>query len=736
MTLSALLWLIPVLPLLGALINGLRALADPHGTKNKTITNAIALGSTGLSAILATLAVLQYVGQGIATPFEVDYFTWIPAGTGEVVGGLAGNFAVTFGLQLDTLSATMLMIVTWIGFLIHVYATGYMAHEKGYTRFFTYLNLFMFMMLLLVLGNNYLVMFVGWEGVGLCSYLLIGFYYDKKFAADAGKKAFIVNRIGDFGFILGIFLIFNYFGTADYTNVFALAASDPSRFAGPATAICLLLFVGAIGKSAQFPLYVWLPDAMAGPTPVSALIHAATMVTAGVYMVVRSNVLFRLSPEAMLVVALIGAFTAIFAATIGIAQNDIKKVLAYSTVSQLGFMFLAVGVGAYTAAIFHVMTHAFFKACLFLGSGSVIHGCNGEQDMRKMGGLRKYMPKTWLTFLIATIAIAGIPPLAGFFSKDEILANAFFKRFDTLGAPLMYVPLFCWVLGMIAATLTAFYMFRLYFMTFEGEYRGAHVAGAEASEPAHKGHDVIGDHTPLHPVAEPKAQDEHQGGHSAHPHESPLSMTGVLGILAFLSIVGGLVGIPLGAFGIHDPNMFQRWLSPILLPLGGEPFEFHHAPIALEWVLILLSVGVAVFGIALAWKYYGKDKEWSIPRALAAKYPALHRLVENKYYVDELYQRTVIAGTLAFSNVLAWIDVHVIDGIVNGTRHVTVFLFGGGSSLFDRYVVDGLVNGVAGTARYGSALARRAQTGLVQSYALTMGAGLVLLAAVYLFMKA
>ncbi|HUF16959.1 MAG TPA: NADH-quinone oxidoreductase subunit L [Thermoanaerobaculia bacterium] len=731
-----LLWLIPGLPLLGALVNGLRALADPHGTKNKTITNVVALGSTGLSAILATVAVLQYVGQGIALPFKVDYFTWIPAGTGEVVGGLAGNFAVTFGLQLDTLSATMLMIVTWIGFLIHVYATGYMAHEKGYTRFFTYLNLFMFMMLLLVLGNNYLVMFVGWEGVGLCSYLLIGFYYDKKFAADAGKKAFIVNRIGDFGFILGIFLIFNYFGTSDYTSVFALAASDPSRFAGPATAICLLLFVGAIGKSAQIPLYVWLPDAMAGPTPVSALIHAATMVTAGVYMVVRSNVLFRLSAEAMLVVALIGAFTAIFAATIGIAQNDIKKVLAYSTVSQLGFMFLAAGVGAYTAAIFHLMTHAFFKACLFLGSGSVIHGCNGEQDMRKMGGLRKHMPKTWLTFLIATIAIAGIPPLAGFFSKDEILANAFFKRFDSLGAPLMYMPLFFWILGMIAATLTAFYMFRLYFMTFEGEYRGAHAAGAEASEPEHKGHDVIGEHTPLHPTDGPKAQATHPGGHAAHPHESPLSMTGVLGVLAFLSVVGGLVGIPLGAFGIHHPNMFQSWLSPILLPLGGVPFEFHHASVAVEWVLILLSIGVALLGIAIAWKLYGKDTTWTIPRRLAAKYPALHRVVENKYYVDELYHRTVIAGTLILSNVLAWVDVHVVDGIVNGTRHATVFLFGHGSSLFDRYVVDGLVNGVAGTARYGSTLARRVQTGLVQSYALTMGAGLVLLAAVYLFMKA
>ena len=418
----------------------------------------------------------------MSSAFQHAYYTWIPAGLGHVGANGIANFAVDFAFRIDTLSCTMLLIVTWIGFLIHVYATGYMAHEEGYTRFFTYLNLFMFMMLLLVLGANYMVMFVGWEGVGLCSYLLIGFYYDKNFAADAGKKAFVANRIGDFGFILGIFLIFNTFGTADYGKVFALASANPAAYAGIATTICLLLFVGACGKSAQIPLYVWLPDAMAGPTPVSALIHAATMVTAGVYMVVRSNVLFRLSPDAMLVVAIVGAVTAIFAATIGIAQNDIKKVLAYSTVSQLGFMFLAAGVGAFTAAIFHVMTHAFFKACLFLGAGSVIHGCGGEQDMRKMGGLRKYMPKTRMTMLIACIAIAGFPPLAGFFSKDEILATTF----EHHG--------FLYFLGMVAATCTAFYMFRLYFMTFSGDYRAAHVEGHPESEPEHAGHDVIPSH--------------------------------------------------------------------------------------------------------------------------------------------------------------------------------------------------------------------------------------------------
>src|SRR5947209_9695946 len=449
---TTILLLLPLLPALGALVNGARAFAKPLTPKNRMITNLFALGTTGLSAVLAAWTVISYVQSGTERAFQHAYYTWIPAGIGHVTGGFISDFAIDFAFRIDTLSCTMLLIVTWIGFLIHVYATGYMAHEEGYTRFFTYLNLFMFMMLLLVLGANYLVMFVGWEGVGLCSYLLIGFYYDKNFAADAGKKAFVANRIGDFGFILGIFLIFNTFGTADYGKVFALASANPAAYAGIATTICLLLFVGACGKSAQIPLYVWLPDAMAGPTPVSALIHAATMVTAGVYMIVRSNVLFRLSPDAMLVVAIIGAVTAFFAATIGIAPNDIKKVLAYLTVSQLGFIFLAAGLGAFTAAIFHVMTHAFFKACLFLGAGSVIHGCGGEQDMRKMGGLRKYMPKTRMTMLIACIAIAGFPPLAGFFSKDEILSTAYERHG------------FLWFLGMVAATCTSFYMFRLYFM--------------------------------------------------------------------------------------------------------------------------------------------------------------------------------------------------------------------------------------------------------------------------------
>jgi NADH-quinone oxidoreductase subunit L len=709
-----------LLPALGALINGTRAFARPHAPKNKSITNAVALGATLLSALVATFSVvLQYGGQ--KAPMQFSYYEWIPTGIGTV-GNTIANFSIDFAFRVDPLSCTMLMIVTWIGFLIHVYATGYMAHEVGYTRFFTYLNLFMFMMLLLILGANYIVMFVGWEGVGLCSYLLIGFYYDKNFAADAGKKAFITNRIGDFGFILGIFLIFNTFGSADYGTIFAMAAAGGHQYAGVATAICLLLFVGACGKSAQVPLYVWLPDAMAGPTPVSALIHAATMVTAGVYMVVRSNVLFRLSESASTVVAIVGALTAIFAASIGLAQNDIKKVLAYSTVSQLGYMFLAAGVGAYTAAIFHVMTHAFFKACLFLGAGSVIHGCGGEQDMRKMGGLRKFMPRTHLTMLIATVAIAGIPPLAGFFSKDEILANAF---------PHHKV---IWLVGLITAGLTAFYMFRLYFMTFHGTYRGAHTVGIEESEPKHAGHDLIPSHPHLdHGDAHAdKAHGHHADSHD--PHESPWSMTGVLAILAGLSVIGGWIGLP-AALGGAAPTWFQRWLSPVLLPIEKEPFRFHEASHAAEYALMAVSVAVAAFGIYLAWRFYQRDPLWSTPKRIAASFAPVHQLLENKYWVDELYSKTAIAGTLAFSRLLWLFDQWIIDGFVNGVRHFTVVVLGHGSWLVDRFLVDGVVNGVASAAKGSSMLLRRAQSGLVQNYALVMGGGIVFIAMVYLFMK-
>ncbi|MGZ5444226.1 MAG: NADH-quinone oxidoreductase subunit L [Thermoanaerobaculia bacterium] len=711
--------LVVLLPALGTLINGLRAFLKPLDPKNRRVTNIVALGSTGLSALIATFGVVvPFLRDG--EPSQFSYYEWIPAGVGQVGSQLA-NFSVDLAFRVDPLSCTMMMVVTWIGFLIHVYATGYMSHEKGYTRFFTYLNLFMVMMLLLVLGANYMVMFVGWEGVGLCSYLLIGFYYDKNFAADAGKKAFIVNRIGDFGFLLGIFLIFNTFGTSDYERVFALAAQGGAeQYGWIATAICLLLFVGACGKSAQVPLYVWLPDAMAGPTPVSALIHAATMVTAGVYMVVRSNVLFRMSETASLTVAIVGAVTAIFAASIGLAQNDIKKVLAYSTVSQLGYMFIAAGVGAYTAAIFHLMTHAFFKACLFLGAGSVIHGCGGEQDMRKMGGLRKYMPSTHWTMAIATYAIAGLPIAAGFMSKDEILANAW-GRWPAI-----------WVIGAVAAAFTAFYMSRLYFMTFWGQYRGAHVEGVEESEPAHGGHDQIPDQGHLDQGDEhtDKAHGHHV--HSHDPHESPVSMTGVLWILAILSIVGGFIGWPAALGGSH-PTTFQRWLEPVLLPIGGEAFHFHTASHALEWTLMAISVGIALFGVFLAYRLYVRRPP--VPDVLEQRLGPVHTLLANKYWVDELYAKTVIAGTLAFSRLMWWFDTWIVDGIVNGVRHLTVVVFGYGSNLFDKYVVDGAVNGVGAGAKGGSMMFRRVQSGLVQNYALIMGGGIVLIALVYLFMK-
>ena len=462
------LWLIPILCLAGAVLNLLLgAIKAP-----KTVVTVVGVGSVGIATLAAYVALWEYLQQPYSEIIE-RYFTWISA----------GEITVNASFQLDPLSAVMLAFVTLVGFLIHVYSVGYMHSESeaGYARYFAYLNLFMFAMLLLVLGSNLAVLFVGWEGVGLCSYLLIGYYFEKQWCAAAGSKAFIVNRIGDLGFLLAIFTTFAVFGSVEFSEVFSAAAGHPHQYAGAATIIALLLFVGAIGKSAQIPLYVWLPDAMAGPTPVSALIHAATMVTAGVYIVARCNVFFRLSPTAMLVVAVIGGVTALFAATIGLVQNDIKKVLAYSTVSQLGYMFLAAGVGAFSIAIFHVVTHAFFKACLFLGSGSVIHANSGEQDMTRMGGLRKYMPTTYWTFLVATLAIAGIPIFAGFFSKDEILARVFAAgATDLNGFGDVYRIL--WYLAVGGALLTAFYMFRAVYMTFHGTFRG----GEEAERHLHE----------------------------------------------------------------------------------------------------------------------------------------------------------------------------------------------------------------------------------------------------------
>jgi NADH-quinone oxidoreductase subunit L len=599
------LWIIPLLPLLGSAINGLLGAKWP-----KKYVNIAAIGSTGLSFLLALEAVREFFDQGRELIHKV-FFTWIAA----------GNFHAGFDLQMDQLTVVMLLVVTGVGWLIHIYSTGYMAHEGGYYRFFSYLNLFMFFMLILVLAANYVLLFVGWEGVGLSSYLLIGFWFLKKSAADAGKKAFIVNRIGDFGFMLGMFLLFRTFGTLDFQILFAKAGPWPGEAMGQFgtfTIACLLLFMGAAGKSAQLPLYVWLPDAMEGPTPVSALIHAATMVTAGVYVVARSHTLFTHAPTAMLVVAVVGCATAFFAATIGLVQTDIKKVLAYSTVSQLGYMFLACGVGAFTAGIFHLMTHAFFKALLFLAAGSVIHAIGGEQDMNKMGGLGKKIRWTYATMVIATLAIAGIPPLAGFFSKDQIL----FGAYQISGGKPLYA------IGLLTALLTAFYMFRLIFLTFSGKPR----------------------------------YDEKK----VHVHESPWSMLGPLVVLAILSVIGGWFALPTFFQG---PDYFANFLGPVFGGRESVEAVTEAATHQLELILAGVAVASALIGLGVAyWLYVKKPTK---PGDLAKSMKPAYTMLLNKYFVDELYAFLVVRPLLWLSTNVFWkaTDVAGIDGTVNGIAH-------------------------------------------------------------------
>jgi NADH-quinone oxidoreductase subunit L len=596
----SLLWLVPLLPLIGAIVNGIWAGKLPRRT-----VSVIGVGSVGLSFVIA----IGCFAELLALPPEArrvtqGLFTWIQS----------GDFHAEVRYALDPLGAVMMLVVTGVGFLIHVYSTGYMGHEKAYGRYFSYLNLFTFSMLTLVLADNFLLMFLGWEAVGLCSYLLIGFWYQRPAAAEAGKKAFVVNRIGDWGFLLGVFLIFVTFGSVDFATVFAEAPQRLAVGSAVATTIALLLFVGATGKSAQLPLHVWLPDAMEGPTPVSALIHAATMVTAGVYMVARCHVLYLLSPVALQVVAIVGVLTALFAATIGLAQNDIKRVLAYSTISQLGYMFVGCGVGAFASGIFHLMTHAFFKALLFLGAGSVIHALSGEQDLWKMGGLKSRLPRTHLTFLIATLAIAGVFPFAGFFSKDEILYQAWLR-----GGPLL------WTAGVVGAFLTAFYMFRLYFLTFHGPSR-------VPEEAKH------------------------------HINESPNSMTVPLMILAVLSAIGGFIQIPL----IEGSQRLEHFLEPVFADAAALVPAAHaaHAEGA-EVGLMLISLAVALVGIFVAYKFYVADP--GIPRRLAEQARGLYRLVFNKYWVDEAYDAIVVQPIYRGSiNLWKKFDEAVIDGAVNG----------------------------------------------------------------------
>ena len=683
-----LIWLIPVLPGIGAALNGL------VGVRyfDKRTAAYVACGTMAASLLLSVTAFAQLLGlPGEERFHQVTVASWIPPIPLETAGGI-GSFEVPWAFTLDPLSGMMILVVTGIGLLIHVYSVAYMDHEPraAYARFFCYLNLFCFFMLLLVLGSTFLVMFVGWEGVGLCSYLLIGFWYHKQSAADAGKKAFIVNRIGDWGFILGIFLVFFTFGTLDFHVVAEMAAGMPVEAAGMGvlSLICLLLFVGAIGKSAQIPLYVWLPDAMEGPTPVSALIHAATMVTAGVYMVGRNAVLFSHAPLVMEIVAIIGLATAIMAATIGLVQTDIKRVLAYSTVSQLGYMFLATGVGAFAAGAFHLMTHAFFKALLFLGSGSVIHAMNEEQDMRRMGGLKKYMPVTYATMGIGALAIAGVPLLSGFFSKDEILYRTF-----------LHNRLF-WALAVVAAGMTAFYMFRLIFMTFYQDYRGPAWEG---------GHDGHGEH------------DAGEGGHHAWhgPHESPRLMTVPLIILAVGAVLAGYVGVPAALGG---SNAIEHFLEPSFVAHAGAEAhggegghgEAAHLSHTAEIGLMAISVLIAGLGIWLAYRNYIQRPETA--GEWAERFAGPHRVLTNKYYVDELYDATVVRGTMSGARGLWGVDARVVDGAVNGTGRTTV-----ASSLIshvlDKHVVDGLVNLVGWVCQEGSYGFRRVQTGLIQNYA-------------------
>jgi NADH-quinone oxidoreductase subunit L len=610
------LWIILALPLAGAAVNGLFGRRWP-----KTAVNSVGVGSVSL-AFLAVVELVREFAQLPAekVPWVGNYFTWISSGAST-----PHPFRIDFSLQVDQLTIVMLLTVAFVGMLIHIYSTGYMAHEGGYYRFFSYLNLFMFFMMTLVMAANLIVMFVGWEGVGLCSYLLIGFWFLKKTAADAGKKAFIVTRLGDFGFTIGILLVFWTFHSLTFGNIFTQLATNPPE-TGILTAICLLLFTGAIGKSAQLPLYVWLPDAMEGPTPVSALIHAATMVTAGVYMVARMNPLFSRAPIAMLAVAIVGAVTAFYSATIGLAQTDIKKVLAYSTVSQLGYMFLACGVGAYAAGIFHLMTHAFFKGLLFLAAGSVIHAMDGEQDMRKMGGLRDRIPVTYGTMLIATLAIAGIPGFAGFFSKDEILEAA-------RNGP--NANLWLWLLGLTGAMLTSFYMFRLVFLTFFGKPR----------------------------------YDEHK----VHVHESPRNMTVPLMILAFFSIFSGWFAAPHLVGGI---DYFERFLNPVFS--SGAPVaataESAEATATLGMQLVHALTGlpviVAVLGLLAAWWMYVRNPK--LPKRLSDSMRGLYTLVFNKYYVDEIYAALFVRPLLWISTNVLWhgVDEGLIDGAVNGAARV------------------------------------------------------------------
>ena len=666
------LWLIPILPFAGFLINGTLGRRLP-----RALVTAVALICTAIPAAIVAWLWIAMKASGAPEAIEAVSRPWI------YITGLQIDFA----FSVDHLTLIMLGVVTGVGFLIHLYSAGYMAHEDGYWRFFAYLNLFMFFMSVLVLASSFLLLFVGWEGVGLASYLLIGFYFKRDSAANAGKKAFIVNRIGDFGFLLAMFLLVREFGSLNFHHIFNAITVNPDWHGGVLTAIALLLVLGAAGKSAQIPLYVWLPDAMEGPTPVSALIHAATMVTAGIYMVARCHTLFDRSPYALGVVAIIGAATAIFAACIGMVQHDIKRVLAYSTVSQLGYMFLACGAGAYAAGIFHLMTHAFFKALLFLAAGSVIHALSGEQDMRKMGGLRKRTPITFWTMTAGVFAISGIYPFAGFFSKDEILYSVFVSA-NPLGKLL-------WFIGLVTAGMTSFYMFRLWFKTFFGPER------FNPTPDLHEHGAAVHAHAGTHAVMEA----EHDAGQAAHPHgvhESPWIMLFPLVILAILSVIGGWVGIPAALLG-H--NEIEHFLAPVFAN-GAAQQAAEAGSRGLELTLAAISLLTALFGLFVAYLFYYKKP--GAAAALAQRAPALYRLVDNKFYIDEIYNSVLVQPLLMFSRLI--LQFAIDGGIINGSAAAA-----------------------GATTRGFSSLVRRVQSGNIRSYAgwLALGAAAVLLVMIF-----
>jgi len=693
--------LIPLFPLLGFAVNASMGRRLP-----KTVSGGLASLVMLASFAVSVMVVLQVANLAPAQRVvEQTLYTWIAS----------GDFVLDLTLRVDPLASVMILVITGIGSLIHIYSTAYMHEESDpeYARYFSYLNLFAFFMLVLVLGANFLVLFIGWEGVGLCSYLLIGFWFEKRSAADAGKKAFVVNRIGDYAFILGTLLLFVRFGTLDFQRIAsAVAPLGAESTFGLLSLGTLLLFIGATGKSAQIPLYVWLPDAMEGPTPVSALIHAATMVTAGVYMIGRNAVLFTHAPETMIIVAVIGAATALMAGTIGLVQNDIKRVLAYSTVSQLGYMFLAMGVGAFGAGIFHLYTHAFFKACLFLGSGAVIHALHGEQDIRNMGGLKAGLPITYWTFLLGSLAIAGVPFLAGFFSKDEILYETFAHGHVVL-----------WTIGILTSLLTATYMFRLVFLTFHGERRHDAPAPAHPEEEEPAAHGPAADlHRPAADVHRPGADvhqpaaDAHRPGAGAHLHDAPAAMALALVVLALGSVIAGYIGVP---HALGGSNALGAWLAPSFTARGtttlaeaqvgevGEPGGAGEVGgEGVELSLMIVSSLVALAGISLAAFIWLKRRE--IADRAAASFPRLYHLLLNKYYVDEVYDATIVQPIRIVSQEGLWrgVDVHIIDGAVNGTASI----------------VDG-----------SSSVLRRLQSGSVRTYAGSLFIGVVLILGYYLW---